>query len=205
VQWQIILTKADLLSIEDMAKCVLLIEDDLMSKFLTGSKRLWNTSKEAIQCNKDLQVQYSHQLVFPVSSNSGAGVTELWRELKQCAHETSRLPPKATSTVASLGSAEDSTMDDADLGDSDDDDDDDDDDESDRLEERSVISSVQDEQLDAVVVEREVDDSNLFKDAFQQRELQQQQQRVVDTRVREHVKATLLRREKLLSKVKKVQ
>lgn len=73
IPWQIILTKADLLKTESLAKSILLVENDLNNNNLTNSNIF----------------PWKHRIVVPVSASSGAGIHNLWLELKECANQTS--------------------------------------------------------------------------------------------------------------------
>lgn len=69
-----------------MARCVLLIENDLLSEFGIGSENLWSRDPEDEAFNRRTARKLHHRLVLPVSANHGSGVFQLWRELKACAY-----------------------------------------------------------------------------------------------------------------------
>ncbi len=73
VPWQIILTKSDLLTTESLAKSMLIVEDDLNKKNLINNKLF----------------PWKHRIIIPVSASSGAGIHNLFLELKECANQSS--------------------------------------------------------------------------------------------------------------------
>lgn len=73
VPWQIILTKSDLLTTELLARSMLIVQDDLNKKQLIDNKIF----------------PWKHRIIIPVSASSGAGIHNLWLELKECANQSS--------------------------------------------------------------------------------------------------------------------
>lgn len=82
VPWQIVLTKCDLLTTIELAKCVTIINDDLKNV----TKRL--NPDDNSEDENDL---LSNRIML-VSASTGAGIHQLWLDLKKCAHSTSISP-----------------------------------------------------------------------------------------------------------------
>ena len=90
VPWQIILTKADLFDCDKLATSISVIEHELIDRYQIGTELLWNNKNDEIkQLNDSCINKVSHRLVIPVSSSTGAGVSDLWNELLTCARDTS--------------------------------------------------------------------------------------------------------------------
>lgn len=92
IPWQIILTKCDLLSLEDLTKSIFCVERDLMTTFRIGTSHPWDHIDEtAVALNSEMSLynRVDHRLVIPISSNTGAGIATLWQELFRIVKHTS--------------------------------------------------------------------------------------------------------------------
>eukprot|EP01035_Chromulina_nebulosa_P020630 gene20630-26747_t len=85
IPWQVVLTKADLLSLDNISKAIYLIESDLLDVFKIGSEKLWSTSETTISLNQSTNSKVEHSLIVPVSCSTGVGIPELWSNLLTCA------------------------------------------------------------------------------------------------------------------------
>lgn len=76
------------MNVEDLAKAVALIEWELLNELKIGTipAMLWNEGNEQfLKVNNECSKKFSHRLLLPVSSSSGAGISNLWKELLKCA------------------------------------------------------------------------------------------------------------------------
>ena len=86
VIWQIVLTKCDLLTTIELAKCMTIINDDL--KEVTKRPKTDDFYNNDDIDDNDL---LSNRII-PVSAATGAGIHQLWLDLKKCAFSTSISP-----------------------------------------------------------------------------------------------------------------
>lgn len=109
VPWQIILTKCDLLNEEQLANSLICIEKDLLECYNIGTKMLWGQDIEEIrELNTDASVGkcMSYRLVLPISSNTGAGIGNLWLDLLQCVQKSAiEYPDNEDDIATTSGSA----------------------------------------------------------------------------------------------------
>lgn len=70
VPWQVVLTKADLLSTKGVAQCIAAIETDLKDII----KNIKSVVKGGNRIGHRIDSLYKHKLVIPVSATTGAGI-----------------------------------------------------------------------------------------------------------------------------------
>ena len=87
--WQVVLTKCDLMSAEDVARSMTVVESDLRDlirrNFDESGDRENGHSRDITSVNlgNTNSTRSRSPLIFPVSAHTGAGIQHLWRGLRE--------------------------------------------------------------------------------------------------------------------------
>ena len=92
VDWQIVLTKCDLLTAEQLAQCIILLEKDLTAMHLL--------SHSDSHDNGSGKNHFAGGRIRPVSAATGAGVQLLWNDLLTCAVASTSATARSVSPTA---------------------------------------------------------------------------------------------------------
>ena len=93
VEWQIVLTKCDLLTPEQLAQSLKIVEDDLYLLIY----EIESKSKS------ELKVKRANKLIIPLCASTGAGINNLWHDISECANRACYVTnAKSTGTISSV-------------------------------------------------------------------------------------------------------
>lgn len=96
------LTKSDLLSAEELASCVLVIQDDLkgLGVWPQSSSSEDPTASISLKSDEHNELQKIFAKIRPVSAATGAGIKNLWKDITECVQSSTR--SSSTSSPAAV-------------------------------------------------------------------------------------------------------